>query len=66
MSTPINLPVGVTIFPHDINKSPRRWAKPYFKNIVHWNEVARGGHFGAFEQPKIFVRELRDCFRDLR
>ena len=66
LSKPIEIPVGVTIFPHDINKSPRRWAERYFKKIVHWNEVARGGHFGAFEQPETFVRELRDCFRNLR
>ena len=66
MSKPIDLPVGVTIFLRDINKSPRRWAEPYFKKIVHWNEVACGGHFGAFEQPEAFVRELRDCFRSLR
>ncbi len=66
MSKPIDLPVGVTVFPRDINKSPRRWAEPYFKNIVHWSEVGRGGHFGAFEQPETFVQELRDCFRGLR
>lgn len=65
LSKPIDLPAGITVFPYDINKSPRRWAEPHFKNIVHWNEVARGGHFGAFEQPEIFVRELRDCFRSL-
>jgi pimeloyl-ACP methyl ester carboxylesterase len=66
MSKPIDLPIGVTIFPKDINKSPRRWAEPFFKNIMHWNEVARGGHFGAFEQPGTFVQELQDCFRTLR
>lgn len=61
-----DLPVGVTIFLRDINKSPCRWAQPYFSNIVRWNEAPRGGHFGAFEQPEIFVRELRECFRALR
>ena len=66
MSEPVSIPVGVSIFPADINKSPRRWAERVFRNIVHWNEVERGGHFGAFEQPDIFVREVRDCFRHAR
>ena len=41
----------------------RRWA---FANLIHWNEVERGGHFAAWEQPEIFVEELRTCFRAFR
>ena len=66
LSKPIGIPTGVSVFPRDINKSPRRWAERCLWNIVHWNEVARGGHFGAFEQPELFVREVRHCFRGLR
>lgn len=66
LTKPIGIPAGVSVFPRDINKSPRRWAEPFLRNIVHWNEVAQGGHFGAFEQPELFVQELRACFRSIR
>ena len=46
--------------------SSRRWAEKRFTNLVHWNELERGGHFAAFEQPATFVNELRACFRHMR
>lgn len=52
--------------PKDINQAPRNWAEPVLRKFVHWNKVERGGHFGAFEQPEIFVREVRECFRKVR
>ena len=61
-----DLPTGFSIFPKEIFLSPRHWAARHFTNIVYWNEVERGGHFAAFEQPEIFVRELRNCFRRFR
>ena len=61
-----DVPTGFSIFPKEIFLSPRHWAARLFTNIVYWNEVERGGHFAAFEQPEIFVRELRNCFRRFR
>ncbi len=63
---PIDLPVGCSVFPKEIFRSSRRWAEKRFTNIVHWNELDKGGHFAAFEQPDIFINELRTCFRHLR
>ena len=62
----IDLPVGCSIFPKDITQAPRIWAEQAFSNIIHWNEMPRGGHFAAFEQPALFVTELRNCFSKLR
>lgn len=62
----IALPVGVTIYPKEFSRPSRRWAERHFANIVHWNEADKGGHFAAFEQPELFVTELRNCFRRMR
>ncbi|MEM7077260.1 MAG: epoxide hydrolase family protein [Pseudomonadota bacterium] len=58
----VELPTGCSIFPKEIVPTPRRWAETRYKNIVYWNELDRGGHFAAFEQPELFVAELRACF----
>jgi len=63
---PLALAVGVTIYPKEFSRPSRRWAERHFANIVHWNEAGKGGHFAAFEQPSLFVAELRDCFRKIR
>ena len=63
---PITIPVGASIFPKEIFRSSRRWAEKRFTRLVHWNELERGGHFAAFEQPELFVGELRACFRAMR
>ncbi len=62
----IHIPVGCSSFPREIFRPPRHWAAERFKNIIHWNDLDRGGHFAAFEQPEIFVDELRTCFRQMR
>jgi pimeloyl-ACP methyl ester carboxylesterase len=62
----IEIPVGCSIFPREIVPAPRRWAERVFPNLIHWNELDRGGHFAAFEQPALFTQELRSCFRSLR
>jgi pimeloyl-ACP methyl ester carboxylesterase len=62
----IEMPVGCSIFPREIVPAPRSWAERVYPNLIHWNELDRGGHFAAFEQPALFTRELRDCFRSLR
>ncbi|GHB11056.1 multidrug MFS transporter [Streptomyces tendae] len=60
------VPVAVTVFPAEIYPAPRSWGERAFGNIIHWNEVDRGGHFAAWEQPKILAEELRTAFRVLR
>jgi pimeloyl-ACP methyl ester carboxylesterase len=62
----VTAPTGCSIFPKEIFRSSRRWAEKRFTNLVHWNELPRGGHFAAFEQPELFVNELRNCFRHMR
>ena len=62
----VRIPTGCSIFPKEIMRTSRRWAEKRFRNIVYWNELERGGHFAAFEQPELFVRELRTCFRPQR
>jgi pimeloyl-ACP methyl ester carboxylesterase len=63
---PITMPVGCSIFPKEIFRCSRRWAQKRFTNLIHWNELERGGHFAAMEQPGVFVDEVRTCFRGLR
>jgi pimeloyl-ACP methyl ester carboxylesterase len=63
---PVDIPVGCSIFPKEIFRSSRRWAEKRFSNLIHWNELERGGHFAALEQPAAFVAEVRTCFRSLR
>jgi pimeloyl-ACP methyl ester carboxylesterase len=62
----IEMRVGCSIFPREIVPAPRSWAERVYPNLIHWNELDRGGHFAAFEQPALFTQELRDCFRPLR
>ena len=62
----VEMPVGCSIFPREIVPTPRSWAERVYPNLIHWNELDRGGHFAAFEQPALFTQELRDCFRSLR
>jgi pimeloyl-ACP methyl ester carboxylesterase len=65
-SAKFDLPFGITIFPREVMRPSRRWAEPSYTNLIHWRNVDAGGHFAAFEQPAIFTRELRDCFRSVR
>jgi pimeloyl-ACP methyl ester carboxylesterase len=60
------LPVAVTIFPGEIYPAPRSWGEQAFGNLIYWNEVDRGGHFAAWEQPKLFSEEIRAAFTPLR
>lgn len=59
---PVTIPMGGTVAPYEIFGPSRRWAEQRYKNIVHWNEPARGGHFLAMERPELFVGEVRACF----
>lgn len=63
---PATLPAGCSLFPKEIFRPPRTWAERTYTNIIHWNELDKGGHFAAFEQPEMFVDEVRACFRLVR
>ncbi|MBS0012904.1 MAG: epoxide hydrolase [Desulfobacterales bacterium] len=63
---PVALPAGCSIFPKEIFKISERWAQKRFPNLIHFNVLSKGGHFAAFEQPELFVEEIRTCFRGLR
>jgi pimeloyl-ACP methyl ester carboxylesterase len=62
----VSIPVAVSIFPDEIYLPPRSWAEKAYPRLIHFNRVAKGGHFAAWEQPKIFTEELRAGFRSLR
>jgi pimeloyl-ACP methyl ester carboxylesterase len=62
----VEVPTGCSIFPKELQRPSRRWAEKRFRDIRHWNELDRGGHFPALEQPELFVDELRAFFRQVR
>ena len=59
----VDIPSGMSIFPKEIVPTPRSWAEKRFTNIRYWNDLDKGGHFAAFEQPELFVNELRSWNR---
>jgi pimeloyl-ACP methyl ester carboxylesterase len=62
----VSIPVAVSVFPDEVDAVPRSWAERAYPNLVHYNEVDKGGHFAAWEQPELFVAEVRAGFRPLR
>jgi pimeloyl-ACP methyl ester carboxylesterase len=62
----IDLPMAGTVYPAEVYLPPRAWAEKVWPRLLHWGTVDKGGHFGAFEQPSIFVDELRLAFATLR
>ncbi len=62
----VNIPVAVTVFPSEQYQAPRSWAEQAYPNLIYFNEVDKGGHFAAWEQPELFSAELRAGFRSLR
>jgi pimeloyl-ACP methyl ester carboxylesterase len=65
-SVPLAIPVGVSMFPKELFRASRRWAEKHMSNIIHWNQLEKGGHFAAWEQPDTFVSEVRTCFAKVR
>jgi pimeloyl-ACP methyl ester carboxylesterase len=61
----VDLPTGVAAFPKEILRTPRRWCEAVY-NITHWSTMPRGGHFAAFEQPELFVDDVRAFFATVR
>ncbi|RCW87900.1 epoxide hydrolase family protein [Phyllobacterium bourgognense] len=60
------MPVAVSVFPGEIYCAPRTWAERCYHNLIYFNEVEDGGHFAAWEQPRLFTEEVRNAFRSLR
>jgi pimeloyl-ACP methyl ester carboxylesterase len=62
----IALPVAISVFPEEVYRAPESWARRAYRNLIYFNEVERGGHFAAWEEPELFAAELRAAFRSLR
>ena len=62
----ISVPVSITVFPGEIYQAPRSWAERAYPKLTYFNEVEKGGHFAAWEQPQLFSEELRAAFKSLR
>ena len=63
----ITIPFAISVFPDELYQAPRSWAeRAYPNNLIHYNELDRGGHFAAWEQPQLFSEEIRASFRSLR
>ena len=62
----VSIPVATTVFPGEQYQAPRTWAEQAYPNLIYFNEVDRGGHFAAWEQPQLFSEEIRKAFRSLR
>jgi len=62
----VTVPVAVSVFPDELYPVPRSWAERAYPKLIHYNRLDRGGHFAAWEQPKVFSEEVRVGFRSLR
>jgi pimeloyl-ACP methyl ester carboxylesterase len=62
----ISVPVAVTVFPGEIYRAPKSWTEHAYGHLIYFNEVDKGGHFAAWEEPELFASELRAAFRSLR
>ena len=62
----VTIPVAVSVFPDELYQAPRSWTEQAYPNLVHYNRLPVGGHFAAWEQPKLFTDEVRAGFRSLR
>jgi pimeloyl-ACP methyl ester carboxylesterase len=62
----IKVPVAITVFPHEIYRAPESWSRQAYPSLYYFHDVAKGGHFAAWEQPELFAEELRAAFKSLR
>ena len=63
---PVSVPVGFTTFPDEIFRAPRSWVEMGYPSLTYFNQVDKGGHFAAWEEPQLFASELRATFSSLR
>jgi hypothetical protein len=62
----VSVPTAFTVFPGELWRAPRNWVERTYRNLICFNEVDKGDHFAAWEQPQLFSEELRAAFRSLR
>jgi pimeloyl-ACP methyl ester carboxylesterase len=62
----VSIPAAVSVFPHEIYKTPRSWAERAYPHLIYFHEVDRGNHFAAWQEPTLFTSEVRAAFRSLR
>jgi len=62
----VSIPAAVSVFPRELYQAPRSWAERAYPNLTYFNEVDRGGHFAAWQEPQLFSEEVRAGFRSLR
>jgi pimeloyl-ACP methyl ester carboxylesterase len=62
----ISVPAAVSVFPEEVYQAPRSWSERSYRNLIHFNVLAKGGHFAAWEQPQLFAEEVRTGLRSLR
>jgi hypothetical protein len=62
----VAIPAAVSVFPKEIYKAPRSWAERAYPKLIYFNEVDRGCHFAAWQEPALFTTEVRAAFRSLR
>jgi len=62
----VTIPTAVSVFPDELYQAPRSWAEKAYLKLIHFNKLPKGGHFAAWEQPKVFSEEMRASFRSLR
>jgi serine/threonine protein kinase len=62
----VSIPVAVSVFPDDVIPAPRSWAERAYPRLIHYNQLDKGGHFAAWEQPKLLVDEMRVGLKSLR
>jgi pimeloyl-ACP methyl ester carboxylesterase len=62
----VKIPVAISVFPDEIYAAPQNWAERAYPKLIHYNKLDKGGHFAAWEQPQLFVEEMRASFKSLR
>ena len=62
----VKVPTAVSVFPDELYPAPRSWAERAYPKLIHYNKLDKGGHFAAWEQPKLLSEEVRAGFRSLR
>ncbi len=62
----VTVPAAVSVFPRELYRAPRSWTERAYPNLVYFNEVDRGNHFAAWQEPDLFTTEVRAAFRSLR
>jgi pimeloyl-ACP methyl ester carboxylesterase len=62
----VQIPVAVSAFPDEIYAAPKSWSEKAYPKLIHYNKLAKGGHFAAWEQPALFTSEMRASFKSFR